>query len=102
MPYELLGKFRRMLIYALWRPKLRAIYRVARIFLGMISGLTKEMDASVVYAGTFLTVNGLKRAAFRLFGPGYPEASVRVLRTYPLNRAVCIITSKLALNFMAQ
>jgi hypothetical protein len=38
MPYELLGKFRRMLIYALWRPKLRAIYRVARIFLGMISG----------------------------------------------------------------
>lgn len=101
MPYELLGKFRRMLIYALWRPKLRAIYRVARIFLGMISGLTKEMDASVVYAGTFLTVNGLK-AAFRLFGPGYPEASVRVLRTYPLNWAVFIITSKLALNFMVQ
>jgi hypothetical protein len=51
------------------------------MFLGMISGLTKEMDGSVVYAGTFLTVNGsglstiwnLKRAAFSFFGRVIPK-----------------------------
>jgi hypothetical protein len=76
MPYELLGKFRRMLIYALWRPKLRASCRVARIFLGMISGLTKEMDGSVVYAGTFFTDNGFGLSTTKNLEPATRSASM--------------------------
>jgi hypothetical protein len=60
MPNKLLGQFRRMSIYALENPKLFASCRVARIFLGMIScRLTKEAGGSVIYAETFLTINGL-------------------------------------------
>src|SRR5262249_2161541 len=62
MPYELLGRLRRILKHALGRPRCRASCRVARIFLGMISSgcrMVKELDRSFVYAGTFLTVNRL-------------------------------------------
>jgi hypothetical protein len=46
--------------YAFGTPKLHASCRVEHIFLDMIStcGLTKEKGISVVYVGTFLTVDG--------------------------------------------